>query len=93
MNLKLHCTGKIVLNIYTEETLIFGRFYTKGALSVWTNLSKFFVVRLVMRLKYKDGHKTHYVSRRTTFRNTSFKTYFEGKFVQTHNASCARLYT
>ena len=26
-----------------------GRFYTKDALSVWTNLGKHFVVRLVMR--------------------------------------------
>ena len=28
-----------------------------------------------------------------TFRSASFKTYFEGKFVQTHDASCARLCT
>ena len=35
-----------------------------------------------MRLKYKDGHKTHYASRLTTFRSASFKTYYEGKFVQ-----------
>ena len=68
-------------------------FILEDALSVWTNLGKHFVVRLVMRLKYKDEHKTHYASRRTTFRSASFKTYFEGKFVQTHNASCARLYT
>ena len=27
-----------------------------------------------MRLKYKDGHKTHYPSRRTTFSSASFKT-------------------
>jgi len=27
----------------------------------------------------------HYASRRTTFRIASFKTYFEGKFVQTHD--------
>ena len=40
-----------------------------------------------MRVKYKDGHNTHYASTRTTFRSTSFKTYLEGKFVQTHNAS------
>ena len=45
-----------------------------------------------MRLLYKGGHKTHYASRRTTFRSVSFKTHFEGKFVQTHNASYARLY-
>ena len=38
-------------------------FYTKDALSVWTNLGKHFEVRLVMRLNYKDGHKTHYASR------------------------------
>ena len=69
-----------------------GRFYTDDALSLWTNLIKHFVVRLVMRLYYKDGHKTHYASRRTTFRSASFKTYCEGKFVQTHNTSCARLY-
>ena len=34
--------------------------------------------------------RMHYASRRTTFRSASFKTYFEGKFVQAHNASCAR---
>ena len=45
-----------------------GRFYTKDALTVWTNLGKHFVVRLVLRLKYKDGHKTHYAPRQTTFR-------------------------
>ena len=71
----------------------YGRFYTNDALSVWTNLGRHFVVRLVMRLHYKDGYKTHYASRKTTFRSASFKTYFEGQFVQTHNASCAGLYT
>ena len=75
-----------------DDRLI-GRFYTKDAFSVWTNLGKQFVVRLVMRLQYKERHKTHYASRRTSFRSASFKTYFEGKFVQTHNGSCARLYT
>ena len=39
-----------------------GRFYTKDALSVRTNFGKHFEVRLVMRLKYKDGRKTHYAS-------------------------------
>ena len=29
------------------------------------------LVRLVMRLKYKDRHKTHYASGRTVLRNTS----------------------
>ena len=54
------------------------RFYTKAhALSVWTNLGKHFVARLVMRLKYKVGHKMHYASGRTTFRSASFKTYYE----------------
>ena len=45
-----------------------GRFYTKDELTVWTNLGQHFVVRLVLRLKYKDGRKTHYASRQTTFR-------------------------
>ena len=36
-----------------------------GPLSDWTNLGKHFVVRLVMRARYKDGHKTHYASGRT----------------------------
>ena len=53
------------------------RFYTKDELSVWTNLGKHFVVRLVMRLKCKDGRETHYASRRTTSRSASFKTYYE----------------
>ena len=48
---------------------------------------------VVTKLQYKDRHKTHYAFRRTSFRSASFKTYFEGKFVQTHNASCARLHT
>ena len=30
-----------------------------------------FVVRLVMRPQYKDGHKTHYASRRTMFDSSS----------------------
>ena len=29
---------------------LIGRFYTKDALSVWTNLGKHFVIRLVLRL-------------------------------------------
>ena len=28
-------------------------------------LGQGFIIRLVMRLQYKDGHKTHYASRRT----------------------------
>ena len=36
-------------------------------------LGQTFVVRLVMRLKYKDGHKTYYASRRTISRFASFK--------------------
>ena len=45
-----------------------GRFYTTVALSVWANLGKHFVVRLVMRPKYKDRYKTHYASGRTIIR-------------------------
>ena len=41
-------------------------------------------------LQYKDGHKTHYRSRRRTFRCSSFKTHFKICFIQTDNASCGR---
>ena len=59
-----------------------GRFYTRGRIIRLDELGQHFVVRLVMRLNYKDGHKTHFASRPTTFRSASFKTYFEGKFVR-----------
>ena len=45
-----------------------GRFYTTVALSVWANLGKHLVVRMVLRLKYKDGYKTHYASGRIIIR-------------------------
>ena len=45
-----------------------GRCYTTVALSAWSNLGKRFVVRMVLRLKYKDGHKPHYASGRTIIR-------------------------
>ena len=34
-------------------------------------LGQTFLARLVMRLQYKDGHKTHYPSRQTILRNSS----------------------
>ena len=48
-----------------------GRFYTRGRIIRLEEFWQKFVVRLVMRLKYKDGLKTHYVSSRTFLRNTS----------------------
>ena len=36
-------------------------------------LGQTFLASLVMRLQYKDGHKTHYPSRQTILRN-SFRT-------------------
>ena len=47
------------------------RFYTRGRIIRLDELGKTFVVRLVMRLKYKDRHKTHYASGRTFHGNTS----------------------
>ena len=41
-----------------------GRFYTRGRIMRLDELGQTFVIRLVIRLKYKDGHKTHYPSRR-----------------------------
>ena len=40
---KLICT---VMSMISTLTDLNGRFYTKDALSVWTNLGKYFVVRL-----------------------------------------------
>ena len=34
-------------------------------------LGQTFLVRLVMRLQYKDGHKMHYPSKQTILRNSS----------------------
>ena len=53
-------------------------FILEDALSVQTDnaalavfILQTFVVRLDMRLKYKDGHETHYPSGRTFHRSTS----------------------
>ena len=53
------------------DEMMNGRFYTRGRNIRLDELGQTFVVRLVMRLKYKDGHKTHYASGRTFLRNTS----------------------
>ena len=67
-------------------------FYKKDALSVWTNLGKHFEVRLVMRLNYKDGHKTPYASR-TNYLVCLSRRITKLRLVRpTNNASCARLY-
>ena len=42
---------------------------------------------------YKDGHKTHNSSGQTNQFSASSKTHLSRYFVQTHNSSCARLYT
>ena len=39
------------------------RFYIKDVFIRLDELGQTFVVRLVMRLQYKDGHKTHYPSK------------------------------
>ena len=53
--------------------------YNKDALSVLTNSGKHSVVRLLMRLKYKDGQKTHYASRWTTFQYCVVQDVFQRK--------------
>ena len=45
-----------------EEIGIIGRFYTRGRIIRLDELGKTLVVRLVMGLKNKDGHKTHELS-------------------------------
>ena len=60
---ELRCdTGSVVNN---------GRFYTRDAFIRLDELGQAFVVRLVMFPQYKDGHKTHYASRRTMFDSSS----------------------
>ena len=48
-----------------------GPFYTRGRIIHLDELRQIFVVRLAIRLQYKDGHKTHYPSGRTIFRCSS----------------------
>ena len=48
-----------------------GRFYTRRRIIRLDELGQTFVVRLVMPVKYKDGHETHYPSRPTIFRCAS----------------------
>ena len=55
----------------TQINFINDRFHTRGLIIRLDELGQTFVVRLVMRLKYKDGHKTHYAFGRTFLRNTS----------------------
>ena len=53
-----------------------GRFYTRDALYIRLDeLGQAFIVRLVMPPQYKDGHKTHYASRRTMFDCSSYETH------------------
>ena len=54
-----------------QDEMMNGRFYTRGRLIRLDELGQTFVVRLVMRLKYKDGYKTYYACGRTFLRNTS----------------------
>lgn len=43
-----------IINCNNQSSLI-------DALSVWTEIGQTFVVRLVLRLKNKDNHNTHYM--------------------------------
>ena len=45
---------------------------------LFNELGQTLLLRLVMRLLYKDGHKTYYASRPTISRSASFKANFEG---------------
>ena len=53
------------------DKMMNGRFYTRGRNIRLDELGQTFVVRLVMRLKHKDAHKTYYAFGRTFLRNTS----------------------
>ena len=91
------CPGRVsspVVQLAQQMSFIhIGRFYTTVRIIHLDELGPKFVLRLVIRLWYKDGHKTHFPSRRTIFQSGSLKTHNQGQFVQTDKASCARLYT
>ena len=53
-----------------KDTLSSPLLYLKRIIRL-DELGRTFVVRLVMRLQYKDGHKTHHTLRRTILRNAS----------------------
>ena len=53
-----------------EDEMMNGRF-TRGRIICLDEHGQTFVVRLVMRLKDKDKHKTYYAFGRTFLRNTS----------------------
>ena len=57
------------LSVQTD--MLLWPFLYQGLIIRLDELGQTFVVRMVMRLKYKDGHKTHYASGRTFLRNTS----------------------
>lgn len=56
-------------------------FYTRGRIIRLWERGKAFVIRLAMRLLYKDGHKTQYASGQIIFRCATSKTYNERYFV------------
>ena len=45
-----------------EDEMMNGRFYTRGRIIRLDELGQTFVVRLAMHLKYKDGHKTYWLT-------------------------------
>ena len=59
-----------------EDEMMNGRF-TRGRIIRLDEHGQTFVVSLVMRLKYKDRHKTYYAFGRTFLRNTSWTTHYE----------------
>ena len=62
--------------IYINFLAVF--FFTRGRIIRLDELGPTFVVRLVMRLQYKDGHKTRSQSGRTVLGNyASWTTHFE----------------
>ena len=62
--------------IYVRHSVSFnGCLCIKGRIIRLDELGQTFVVRLLIRLQCKDGHKTHFPSRRTTFCRASFKSH------------------
>ena len=62
-----YASGRIIRLLYYSSSIKTGRI-------IGRTISIYYIVRLVMRPQYKDGHKTHYASRRTIIGCASLKT-------------------
>ena len=71
--IRIHITGPILVKTPCLEgsNPILAAFYIRRRIIHLDELGQTFVVRLAIRLQYKDGQKTHYLSGQIIFRCSS----------------------